>query len=138
MSFPASVKGPGSCMGTPDVCNTPTPAGPVPTPYPNMGECAMVNPATASLNVLFANQNACTTQSEITMTSGDEAGAAGGVVSGMIKGTAKFMLGSMIVKVNGSPCARLMSTVTQNGSPNGNVLNGMQIAPGVPTVLVNG
>jgi hypothetical protein len=139
MSFPASVKGPGQCMGMPDVCKTPAPPGsPVPVPYPNIAMCAQVNPATASLNVLFANQNALTTQSQIIMSSGDEAGSVGGVVSGIIKGPMKYMMGSMIVKVNGSPCVRLLSTTAHNNAPNANMPQGMQIVPGVLTVLIGG
>ena len=35
--FPASTKGGGISFGFPDVCKTPSPGGPVPTPYPNIG-----------------------------------------------------------------------------------------------------
>ena len=35
--FPGATKGGGQCFGFPDVCKTPSPAGPVPIPYPNFG-----------------------------------------------------------------------------------------------------
>lgn len=138
MTFPASVQGPGQCMGMPDVCQTPTPAGPIPLPYPNIALCAQVDASTASANVMFANQKACTTQTEISMSSGDEAGSNGGVVSGKTKGKMKYLMGSATVKVNGNPCARLMSMTGHNEAPNQNVPSGSQIAPGVPNVLIGG
>ena len=44
--FALTLKG-GLCMSTPpDVCQTPTPGGPVPTPYVNIFQCSMVTPDT--------------------------------------------------------------------------------------------
>lgn len=135
--FPASVRGPGICQAPMDVCKVPTPAGPVPAPFVNIAMAAQINPATASPNVRFANLPAANTMSMILMSSGNE-GSAGGVVSGMVKGPARYTLGSAIVSVNGLPAARLNSMVQQNGTPAANQPNGLQVVPGVPTVLING
>ena len=40
MAFPAGSKGGGFTVAFPDVCKTPTPAGPVPIPYPNIAQTA--------------------------------------------------------------------------------------------------
>ena len=37
--FSATTVAGGMCNGMPDTCNTPTPAGPVPVPYPNVAQC---------------------------------------------------------------------------------------------------
>ena len=34
--FPASTKGGGAVLAFPDVCKTPSPAGPIPIAYPNV------------------------------------------------------------------------------------------------------
>lgn len=135
--FPASVRGPGQCIAFDDICNVATPAGPVPTPFVNLALPAQVNPVTASPNVRFANLPALHTMSVILMSSGNAA-AQGGVVSGVVMGPARYTLGSAVVSVNGLPAARLASMVEQNGSPVANTPSGLQAAPGVPTVDING
>src|SRR6185312_8447100 len=72
----------------PDVCKTPTPAGPVPIPYPNIGQSSK--------------------------SSGDEAGSAGGVMSGKIKGPCEFMLYSFDVQFEGKNVCRLGDQLFHN------------------------
>lgn len=88
-AFPLSTKGGGmaSALG-PDVCKVPSPAGPVPTPFPNMAQLAM---ATKESTKVFAlNKGVLKADSEIPRTQGDEAGVAGGVVSSTFGDKATF------------------------------------------------
>lgn len=136
--FPATCKAGGQCMGFPDVCKTPAPpAPPIPTPYPNIAMVPQANGATCSLKVKFAGQPACTTKTQIPMSSGDEAGSIGGMVSNMIKGPCSFKRGSVKVKVEGTPVVFLTSTTAHNGS-NANFPAGAQIAPSQVMVIIGG
>jgi hypothetical protein len=132
--FPASTSAGGMCMGMPDVCLTPAPpAPPIPVPYPNIAQCAMANPGTASTKVMIANMPALMLNSMITLSSGDEAGVNGGVVSGQFIGPAKFLKGSSKVLVEGKPGAYLTSQLGQNGASPNTV--GTQIAPSQAKVI---
>jgi carboxyl-terminal processing protease len=53
--LPASNRGPGMSLGFPDVCLTPSPAGPVPVPYPNIAMNAQAAPFSASVKVNMMN-----------------------------------------------------------------------------------
>jgi hypothetical protein len=99
--------GAGQTMGMPDVCLTPSPVGPIPVPYPNLGTSAMT-PGSVK-NVLFGCTPAVNQMANIAMTSGDEAGAAAGVVSHMIKGQGMWIMGSVALLVGGTPAMRLTS-----------------------------
>lgn len=132
--FPASTKGGGQCFAMPDVCLTPAPpAPPVPIPYPNIG---MVNQAKkTSSKVKFAGKEAVTTKSEISRSSGDEAGVNKGVVSGMNMGKVIFKKGSAKVKAQGQSCVYLTSMTGHNGS-NANMPAGVQVAPSQTKVII--
>jgi len=104
----------GTVISPADVCNVPTPAGPVPTPFPNTGMTAQGNPACQK--VLVAGSPALNKGSSIAQTNGDQAGAAGGVSSGQIMGEAKFSMGSATVKLEGSPAVKLTNPTTQNAN----------------------
>ena len=98
----ALTVGSGQTMGMPDTCLTPTPAGPVPTPYPNIATSAMCPSAAATILM--------------------GAGTATGVVSHLIKGANMWIAGSTAVIVHGSPVMRLTSTGGCNAlgmTPNG-------------------
>ncbi len=128
--------GTGMCMAFPDVCLTPTAVGPVPVPYPNIAQLAMANPATCVPTVLIFNKPAATTMTMIMMSSGDEAGCAGGVASGLFIGPAKFTLGSSTVLIGGAPAAYQGSIVGQNGVGSANMPAGVQVVPSQVTVMV--
>ena len=53
-------------------------------------------------------------RSKYAMTSGDEAGSAGGVMSGVIKGEAEFMMYSFDVKLEGKNACRLGDPLFHN------------------------
>ena len=108
----AVTKEKGQLMANPDVCQTPTPGGPVPTPYPNIAMPQVGNPATTK--VLIHGMPALTKASQMQPTNGDQGGVSGGVVSGKIMGPAKFLMGSLKVKLEGNPAVCLTHTTQQN------------------------
>jgi hypothetical protein len=97
----------------PDVCLTPSPpAGPVPIPYPNT---AMSSDADKGAKSVTVDGNPILTEGSVFATStGDEAGSNGGVVSGVTKGEAKFILGSVDVMAEGKMVARALDQMTGN------------------------
>lgn len=133
--FPASSKGSGQCLAVPDVCLTPAPpAPPIPVPYPNIG---MVNQAKkTSRKVKFCGKEAVTKKSEMSRSSGDEAGVNKGVVSGMNMGKVSYKKCSSKVKIEGQDCAHLTSMTGHNGS-NANMPAGAQIAPSQTKVIIS-
>jgi hypothetical protein len=96
----------------PDVCKTPTPAGPVPIPYPNIGKAA--DTSSGPTTVTVDGSMPMTKEAKYSMTSGDEAGSAGGVVSGSTKGEAEFMMYSFDVKFGGKNVCRLGDPLFHN------------------------
>lgn len=104
----------GMDTGFPDVCNTPTPAGPVPTPYPNiaMGPTAVPNVP----NILFGGTPAHNMGTTIPITNGDNAGLVMGVASGTVMGPTRHMTAAFSVLVKGMPATRLTSMALQNST----------------------
>ena len=134
--FPVSSKAGGVCNAQPDTCKTPSPGGPVPIPYPNVGMLTQANPGTLSKKVKIQNQAIALKNTMISMTSGDEAGSAGGgVVSSMIKGPAQFKKGSTKVKSEGQPVVFHTCPIGQNGT-NANMPMGTQTVPSQSKVVV--
>lgn len=97
----------------PDVCKTPTPGGPVPIPYPNIGQASNTSKGTKKVKV--DGKMAMVKGAKYSMTSGDEAGTAGGgVVSSKIKGEAEYMMYSFDVKFEGKNACRLGDPLFHN------------------------
>ena len=97
----------------PDVCKTPSPGGPIPIPYPNVGKSAdtVQGPSTVKVD----GQMPMVKGAQYMMTSGDEGGTAGGgVLSSTIKGPAEFMMYSFDVKFEGKNVARLGDSMFHN------------------------
>jgi len=105
----------GTNLAFPDVCLTPTPAGPVPMPYPNISTTVTALPPTTVLTMLVDGTPALNMLSEIPLSNGDEAGVNLGVVSGMIMGPTSYILGSETLMLEGIPAVRLTSETGQNG-----------------------
>jgi hypothetical protein len=108
----------GIATAFPDVCKTPSPAGPVPIPYPNI---AMSKDTAQGTTTVKMDGNPIMIQgSNFSTSTGDEAGSAGGVVSSCTKGKAEFALYSFDVKADGKSVARQLDIMLQNkgGSPN--------------------
>lgn len=103
----------GVTIAFPDVCKTPTPGGPVPIPYPNIAKSS--DTAKGSKKVKCDGNPICLKDSNFRMSTGDEAGSAGGgVVSNKIKGKAEFVNFSFDVKVEGKNVARALDLMLHN------------------------
>jgi len=109
----------------PDVCKTPTPAGPVPIPYVNI---AMDSDLTdAAETVKIEGNPVANVSAKISTSTGDEAGSAGGgIISSKFKGTVTWKMGSLDVKAEGKSVVRFLDT----GFHNGNSFNTAFIAQG--------
>jgi hypothetical protein len=98
----------------PDVCKTPSPAGPVPVPYPVIvSQSSDLANGTTTVTADGGNMIAIK-GCEYSMCTGDEAGTAGGVVSNTFKKEAKFILFSFDVKMDGKNACRLDDLMTMN------------------------
>jgi hypothetical protein len=103
----------GVTQAFPDVCKTPTPGGPVPLPYPNIAMSS--DTAQGSSTVKCDGNPICLENSNFSMSTGDEAGSAGGgVVSNKIKGKAEFVNFSFDVKAEGKGVARALDLMLHN------------------------
>lgn len=127
----------GIAFAFPDVCNTPTPGGPVPIPYPNIAQLADAQNVADDLLLGPAGLKAVLMDSEIATSSGDEAGSAGGVTSGTIKGACKVTGASSSVKYGGKGIARFGDTTSQNRAGNTGNATGTLLGA-FPTVLIGG
>jgi hypothetical protein len=121
-------------MGLPDVCKTPAPpAPPIPIPYPNIAQLAQANGCTTKVKI--GNKAVLTKSSKIPMSSGDEAGSLGGLISGKIKGEAKPKKTSAKIKAEGKAVVYHTCIFGQNGS-NANVPAGIHVAPSQTKIIV--
>jgi uncharacterized Zn-binding protein involved in type VI secretion len=96
----------GMSIAFPDVCLTPSPAGPMPIPYPNIAQSSDVSDGPTSVKVdgaMPATKGATYSKS-----------SAGGVASGCNKGAAEFMLYSFDVKFDGKNVCRLGDPLLHN------------------------
>ena len=103
----------------PDVCKVPSPAGPVPTPFPNMAVCSMVNPSSACTKVMVSGGLALTVKSKTMLSNGDEAGT--------------FVQGSMKVRLEGKAAVRNADPTTHNA----NNTTGIAASPTQTKVMVS-
>lgn len=97
----------------PDVCNTPTPAGPVPIPYPNIDMAPTAVPTV--FNVFISGTPAHNMSTMGTISNGDNAGLAMGVASGMVMGPRRHMTGAFTTLIGGMPATKMTSMTGQNG-----------------------
>lgn len=102
----------GMSIAFPDVCKTPTPAGPVPIPYPNIGMSS--NTTKGTKKVKTDGKMAMVKTAKYMMSSGDEAGTAGGVISSKFKGECEYMLYSFDVKFEGKNACRMGDSMFHN------------------------
>ena len=105
----------GQSIAGPDMCKTPTPAGPQPLPYPNKAASSDAADTTTTVKV---DQNGIMVEgSNFSTSTGDEAGTAGGgITSNVTKGKAEFSNFSSDVKADGKAVARLSDPMQQNAS----------------------
>lgn len=103
----------GITIAFPDVCKTPSPVGPVPIPYPNIAKSS--DSAKTAKKVKTDGNPVCVKDSNFRMSTGDEAGSAGGgVASNKIKGKAEFVNYSFDVKVEGKNVPRAFDLMLHN------------------------
>ena len=117
----------------PDVCKTPSPGGPIPIPYPNIAKSS--DTAAGASTVKCDGNPTCVKDSNFSMSTGDEAGTAGGgVASNKIKGKAEFVNVSFDVKFEGKGVARAFDPMLHNdkNTPPFPVLQGPVIAIAPP------
>src|SRR5882762_7507893 len=89
----------GMSMAFPDVCKTPTPAGPIPIPYPNIGQSA--DTSGGPTTVKTDGEMPMVKGAKYMKSSGDEAGTAGGVMSSVNMNECEFLLYSFDIKFEG-------------------------------------
>lgn len=136
--FPASTNGGGSATAMPDVCKVPAaPSPPVPTPFPNIAQLSQADGSTCSDRVRIEGRKVCTVQTEVSRTSGDEAGTLKGVVSNTSMDKAVFRQGVSSVRVEGHDIVRHLAPTAHNGS-NANAPSGSQLSPSQTKVTVSG
>ncbi|MEZ4447262.1 MAG: DUF4150 domain-containing protein [Polyangiaceae bacterium] len=131
--MPASSKAGGLCTSAPDVCKVPSPGGPVPTPFPNVGNVSSAGGTCAV--VLIQNKQTVTVASELANSKGDEAGTAGGIISQTNRGPVTFKKGSSKVFAKGKKVVHVASPAAHNGN-NANQPIGSQTVPSQSKVFV--
>lgn len=133
MGQPASTNSIGmGVVSAPDVCKTPTPAGPVPIPYPNIAQNAMFIPSTVAKKVKILGASAVLVGSKTAISNGNEPGVAGGVSSSSFIGEMECTKGSSKVRIEGKAAVRMGDSTKQN---KGNTM-GMIAVPSQPIVLI--
>jgi hypothetical protein len=120
----------GVTMAFPDVCKTPSPAGPVPIPYPNIAKSQ--DTAQGASTVTSDGNPTCVKDSNFMQSNGDEAGSALGVASNKIKGKAEFVNFSFDVQFEGKNVARCFDLMLHNdkNTPPFPVIQGPVVALG--------
>ena len=98
----------------PDVCKTPSPSGPVPIPYVNVA--LSINLSEGSTTVKIMGFPVALESSSIALSSGDEAGTAGGVISGKNMGKLSWSTASPTVKFDGKGVVRFSDVAGHNGN----------------------
>ncbi len=120
----------GVTIAFPDVCKTPAPPAPfVPIPYPNIAKSS--DTAQGTKKVKVEGKPVCVKDSNFSMSTGDEAGSAGGgMVSSKIKGKAEFVNFSFDVQFEGKNVPRSFDLMLHNdkNTPPFPVLQGPVVA----------
>ncbi|MBQ2516834.1 MAG: DUF4150 domain-containing protein [Desulfovibrio sp.] len=98
----------------PDTCNTPSPTGVTPIPYPNIAQATTTDPSSACTKIMVSGGLALNLGSKTLLSNGDEAGTAGGVASDRFIGECAFTQGSMKVQLQGKAAIRMGDPTTHN------------------------
>jgi hypothetical protein len=119
----------------PDVCKTPSPAGPVPLPYPNISQSISLDKGTTTVKA-DGGMMIATKGSEFTLSNGDNAGVAGGVKSNTFMKESTWILYSFDVKIDGQNACRLSDKKFQNHENTADLMGALvtpnPITPGPP------
>jgi hypothetical protein len=109
----------------PDVCKTPSPAGPVPIPYPNIAQSITLSGGTTTVKgdkMMAANKG-----SKFALSNGDNAGVAGGVKSSTFMKEATWILYSFDVKLQKKNASRLSDKMFHNSENAANLTGEIQL-----------
>jgi uncharacterized Zn-binding protein involved in type VI secretion len=99
----------------PDVCNTPSPGGPlIPVPYVNSAQDAQL--VNGSKRTTIGGHPIALESSSIAISSGDEPGTAGGIISAKFKGKLTWATSSPNVRIEGKGVVRFMDVTQHNGN----------------------
>ena len=99
----------------PDVCKTPSPGGPVPTPYVNVAKSKDLTSGTKRTKI--DGKPVAIDGAKISTSTGNEAGTAGGgLLSSKTKGKLTWVTKSPNVKFEGKGVIRFMDTALHNGN----------------------
>ncbi|TWU40595.1 DUF4150 domain-containing protein [Novipirellula artificiosorum] len=101
----------GMSLVFPDVCKTPTPGGPVPIPYPNLGKAS---DAMGTTTVKADGKTIMVKGKKYVLSSLDEPGSVGGVISNTVKGPCEFLTYSFNVMVEGKNLCRMSDVLWHN------------------------
>lgn len=111
--LPVASKAGGEVVATGvDVCKTPPLM--VPVAYPNTSSLSLAQKTAPTVFIEYLA--VVILPSILPVSSGDEAGTGGGVVSGTVKGPVQFLQGSSKVYASGQPVVYLGCTTGQNGT----------------------
>lgn len=97
-----------------DVCKTPTPGGPVPMPYPNIGVSSTPGPGYTTKTLAMATPM-WTKKGKIAVSNGDQPGVALGVVSNKIMGMCRATMASNDVFAERGAFVRTLDMAGVNG-----------------------
>jgi hypothetical protein len=131
----------GIAFAFPDICKTPTPAGDVPIPYPNIAQLNLANKKTnkPGKELKVKGQHVLLKNAEISTSVGNEAGVSGGIKSNRIKGKCQITQASTTVVYGPDKLGlvRFMDSTIQNYGSAVNDGNAVGIVLSAnPTVLV--
>ncbi|WP_188151028.1 DUF4150 domain-containing protein [Teredinibacter waterburyi] len=102
----------GKSIVFPDVCKTPTPGGPVPIPYPNLGQSSDTSKGPKSVKT--DKKMPMVKGAVYSKSTGDEAGVQKGIISSKTKGECEFMMYSFDVKFEGKNVCRMGDPLFHN------------------------
>ena len=122
----------GMVAGFPDVCNTPSPGGPLPIPYPNVARSMDTGGGTST--VLVQGNPIMIKPSYFAISTGDEPGTGLGLMSGKIKGRAYPRMYSFDVKAEGENVFRLTDIMCLNGGSPTNTPPFPEVQPPLPSM----
>lgn len=123
-----------STATVPDVCKTPSPAGPVPIPYPNISQSAMLAKGSTTVKA-DGGMMIAIKGSEFSLSNGDNPGVAGGVKSSTFMKESTWLLYSMDVKMDGANACRFMDKKLHNHENTVNTAGELQApVPMVPSM----
>lgn len=120
----------------PDVCKTPSPAGPVPIPYPNF---AMSNTLADGTTTVFAKggKMIAIKGSQYKMSTGDEPGTVGGVKSNTFKQATDWITYSFDVKMDGQNACRDTDKKFHNNKNTVDVMGNLNPTPPATPFVLN-